>query len=63
MRDQLNGNMNLMSHALPWHMTDLPPDAEFSAINSKLKRIAISLHPDKQFNPQVLCKMAGYSVQ
>eukprot|EP00975_Prorocentrum_lima_P064632 12898734-Prorocentrum_lima.AAC.1 len=61
MLDQLNGNMDYMSHALPWHMTDLSPEADYATINSKLKRVAISLHPDKKFNPQVLCQMAGYT--
>eukprot|EP00975_Prorocentrum_lima_P016103 3420784-Prorocentrum_lima.AAC.1 len=63
MLEQINLNMDLMSHTLPWHMVDLPPDTQYGALASKLRRLALGPHPDKNFGAQVLCQMAGFSVQ
>eukprot|EP00975_Prorocentrum_lima_P062774 12887483-Prorocentrum_lima.AAC.1 len=61
--EQININMELMSHSLPWHMLDFPVDATYETISSRLRKFALNMHPDKDFNATKICKMAGYRVE
>eukprot|EP00975_Prorocentrum_lima_P001344 291215-Prorocentrum_lima.AAC.1 len=63
MMEQINYIMDLMSHAPPWHMLDLPANATYAEISSKLRKFALNLHPDKDFNATILCNMAGFRVE
>eukprot|EP00975_Prorocentrum_lima_P017644 3724464-Prorocentrum_lima.AAC.1 len=63
MMAQLNSNMDHMSHALPWHMTNCSPGAAFGEVCSKLRKCSINIHPDKGLSTKSLCKMAGFQVE
>eukprot|EP00975_Prorocentrum_lima_P048552 10157603-Prorocentrum_lima.AAC.1 len=60
MMAQLNRNMDIMSHTPPWHMVDLPANASYDDISSRFRKYALTMHPAKDFNTKILCKMAGY---